>query len=181
MSRGCRVSSTHRSWRGSATSGQPPNAAVEHRGVRPTLASCGRSASAMPSPKRLRRTRLGLAPQQYPSNAMRGKGPAAFTVWRNGGAVALSPCAGCRRGWRRHPGQGWLTWLGDDARLGPGQASDHFVVEVEVGLDKLGREHAHPLAQRDVREMIGAEHLQEGERLIARVRSARPPSPVLLT
>jgi hypothetical protein len=56
-----------------------------------------------------------------------------------------------------------------DERLGLGQVGDHLVFQVEVGLDELGRKDAHPLAQLDVGEVIGAEHLEGDQRLVTGV------------
>ncbi len=49
------------------------------------------------------------------------------------------------------------------------QGSHRLRIQVQVGLHQFGWRQRHPLAQRYIREAGGSEHLQEAQRLVARV------------
>src|SRR5918997_314972 len=59
--------------------------------------------------------------------------------------------------------------LADDNGLLFGEGSDRLLLNIEVRLDKFGRDERHPLVERDVGEAIAAEHLQEAHRLLTSV------------
>src|SRR3954470_8321704 len=72
------------------------------------------------------------------------------------------------------PDRPWGRHLSDrvlwhDCGLVLREGSQRLLVEVQVGLDQLGRSQRHPLVERDVGEAVASEHLEEAERLVAGV------------
>src|SRR5215211_3421809 len=62
-----------------------------------------------------------------------------------------------------------LTLLSDDNGLLFGEGSDRLLIEVQVRTHELRWCERYPLVEREVGEMVAAEHLQEAQRLLPRV------------